>query len=50
MRGLADARTGQGPSQGRAARRNRRRDRTASERAVKGGRTAATAEGGAKRP
>lgn len=38
MRGLADARTGQGPSQGRAARRNRRRDRTASERAVKGGR------------
>lgn len=38
MRGLADARTGLGPSQGRAARRNRRRDRTASERAVKGGR------------
>lgn len=38
MRGLADARTGLGPLQGRAARRNRRRDRTASERAVKGGR------------
>lgn len=38
MRGLAAARTGQGPSQGRAARRNHRRDRTASERAVKGGR------------